>query len=217
MQLQLANPSPSEPAPFEPAPFEPDVRPPTLADDVSLRMLRQRRVMLTGPIDGPLAERVCAQLLVIEAESADLPITLYLHSPGGEVDAGFAIYDTMRSLQCEVATVCLGFAASMAQFLLCGGTPGSRSAYAHSRILMHQPLGSVQGFAVDIAIQAEQFTIMRRLMAELTAQHTGQTVERILTDGERDRWFTPEEALEYGMIDSIIVPPERSPVRGPVG
>lgn len=180
--------------------------PPGVADDVGRRLLHQRRVMLTGQIDGPLAERVCAQLLVIEAEQPELPITLYLHSPGGEVDAGFAIYDTMRALRCEVATVCLGFAASMAQFLLCGGTPGLRSAYSHSRILMHQPLGSVQGYAVDIAIQAEQFTVLRRLMAELTAEHTGQTVERILADGERDRWFTPEEALEYGMIDSIIEP-----------
>jgi ATP-dependent Clp protease, protease subunit len=115
----------------------------------------------------------------------------------------------MQALRCPVATVCLGFAASMAQFLLCGGTPGRRAAQAHSRILMHQPLGSVQGYAVDIAIQAEQFSIMRRLMAELTAQHTGQTVERIMSDGDRDRWFTPEEALAYGMIDQIIEPPAR--------
>jgi ATP-dependent Clp protease protease subunit len=207
MQLQMNTPpsrstttEPSERSDLTPAPF---------GDDVSRRMLKQRRVMLTGAIDGPLAERVCAQLLVIEAEEPELPITLYLHSPGGEVDAGFAIYDTMQTLRCEVETVCVGFAASMAQFLLCGGAPGRRSAYAHSRILMHQPLGSVQGFAVDIAIQAEQFTIMRRLMAELTAEHTGQTVERILTDGERDRWFTPREALEYGMIDRIIEAPTK--------
>jgi ATP-dependent Clp protease protease subunit len=204
MQLQMNEPARTETV------DRPDQPPVSFGDDVSRRMLQQRRVMLTGPIDGPLAERVCAQLLVIEAEDPDLPITLYLHSPGGEVDAGFAIYDTMQALRCEVATVCVGFAASMAQFLLCGGAPGRRSAYAHSRILMHQPLGSVQGYAVDIAIQAEQFTIMRRLMAELTAEHTGQTVERILTDGERDRWFTPQDALEYGMIDRIIEAPVRS-------
>jgi ATP-dependent Clp protease protease subunit len=206
MQLQQEGPAPNEPSTISPA-VDLGI---TAADDIGRRMLRQRRVMLTGAIDGPLAERVCTQLLVIEAENPDLPITLYLHSPGGEVDAGFAIYDTMQALRCEVATVCLGFAASMAQFLLCGGTPGLRSAQAHSRILMHQPLGSVQGYAVDIAIQAEQFTVMRRLMAELTAQHTGQTVERILADGERDRWFTPEEALEYGMIDQIIATPVRA-------
>jgi ATP-dependent Clp protease protease subunit len=194
------------------APGPPETQAPPIADDLARRMLRQRRVMLTGAIDGPLAERICAQLLVIEADDPDLPITLYLHSPGGEVDAGFAIYDTMQTLSCEVATVCVGFAASMAQFLLCGGTPGRRSAYAHSRILMHQPLGSVSGYAVDIAIQAEQFTIMRRLMAELTAQHTGQSVDRILADGERDRWFTPQDALEYGMIDRIIERPTAAPV-----
>jgi len=182
----------------------PAVTPPTFADDFARRMLQQRRVMLTGPIDGPLAERICAQLLVMEADDPDREITLYLHSPGGEVDAGFAVYDTMQALRCDVATVCMGFAASMAQFLLCGGARGRRAAYAHSRVLMHQPLGSVQGYAVDIAIQAEQFTVARQLMAELTAQHTGQPVERILKDGERDRWFTPEDALAYGMIDYII-------------
>jgi len=177
---------------------------PSFEDVLSRRMLDQRRVMLTGMIDGKLAERVCAQLLVLEADDPDRAVTLYLHSPGGEVDAGFAIYDTMQALRCDVATVCLGFAASMAQFLLVAGAPGQRYAQAHSRILMHQPLGSVQGYAVDIAIQAEQFAQARHLMAELTAQHTGQTMERILADGDRDRWFTPDEALEYGMIDEIV-------------
>jgi ATP-dependent Clp protease protease subunit len=173
-------------------------------DELARRMLIQRRVMLTGPIDGKLAERVCAQLLVLEAEHPDRPITLYLNSPGGEVDAGFAIYDTMQAIECAVATVCMGFAASMAQFLLVAGAPGQRRAYSHSRILMHQPLGQVQGVAVDVAIQAEQFTRARQLMAELIAKHTGQTVDRVFKDGERDRWFTPEEALAYGMIDAII-------------
>jgi ATP-dependent Clp protease protease subunit len=177
---------------------------PSFEDVLSRRMLDQRRVMLTGMIDGKVAERVCAQLLVLEADDPEQTVTLYLHSPGGEVDAGFAIYDTMQALRCDIATVCLGFAASMAQFLLVAGAPGQRYAQAHSRILMHQPLGSVQGYAVDIAIQAEQFAQARHLMAELTALHTGQTVERILADGDRDRWFTPEEALEYGMIDEIV-------------
>ena len=173
-------------------------------DNLFRRMLDQRRVMLTGPIDGKLAERVCAQLLVLEADDAHAPVTLYLHSPGGEVDAGFAIYDTMQALACDVSTVCLGFAASMAQFLLCAGAPGRRFAHAHSRILMHQPLGAVEGYAVDVAIQAEQFTLARRLMAELTAAHTGQPVERIVADGDRDRWFTAPEALSYGMVDEVI-------------
>jgi ATP-dependent Clp protease protease subunit len=191
--MQLHNTAPAEPQ----IPFD---------ENLFRRMLDQRRVMLTGAIDGKLAERVCSQLLVLEADDAERPVTLYLHSPGGEVDAGFAIYDTMQTLQCDVGTVCMGFAASMAQFLLCAGAPGQRRAHAHSRILMHQPLGAVEGYAVDIAIQAEQFTIARRLMAELTAQHTGQTVERIVADGDRDRWFTASEALEYGMIDEVIAP-----------
>jgi ATP-dependent Clp protease, protease subunit len=182
----------------------PPESPPTADDSLFRRMLDQRRVMLTGAIDGKLAERICAQLLVLESEDATAPITLYLHSPGGEVDAGFAIYDTMQSLQCDVATVCMGFAASMAQFLLCAGAPGTRAAHAHSRILMHQPLGAVEGYAVDVAIQAEQFSLARRLMAELTARHTGQTVERILADGDRDRWFTATEARDYGMVDEVI-------------
>ena len=181
-----------------------DTQAPTvrLEDELAKRNLIQRRVMLTGAIDGPLAERICTQLLVLDAES-DADITLYLNSPGGEVDAGFAIYDTMQSLRSDVATVCMGFAASMAQFLLCAGTPGKRYAYPNSRVLLHQPHGAVQGYAVDIAIQAEQFTRMRELMAELTAKHCGQPVQRVLEDGERDRWFTPEEALDYGLVDAI--------------
>lgn len=181
---------------------------PRVEDGVAGKLLKQRRVMLTGPIDGPLAERVCAQLLVLEADGDD-DITLHIHSPGGEVDAGFAIYDTMQSLTCDVGTVCMGFAASMAQFLLVGGTPGKRSAHAHSRILMHQPLGQVQGYAVDIAIQAEQFSVARDLMAELTAMHCGISPEQVRTDGDRDRWFTPDEAMSYGtkgMIDTVITP-----------
>jgi ATP-dependent Clp protease protease subunit len=175
-----------------------------IEDTLSRRMLEQRRVMLTGAIDAKVAEQICAQLLVLEADDPDAPITLYLHSPGGEVDAGFAIYDTMQALRCDVATVCLGFAASMAQFLLCGGAPGKRFAHAHSRILLHQPHGAVEGVAVDVAIQAEQFALMRRLMAELTAEHTGQSVERVLADGDRDSWFSATEALEYGMIDEVV-------------
>lgn len=180
-------------------------RPLRLEDELAHRMLMQRRVMLTGAIDGAVAERVCTQLLVLDADN-DRDITLYLHSPGGEVDAGFAIYDTMQALHCDVATVCMGFAASMAQFLLCAGTPGKRYAYPNSRILLHQPHGAVQGYAVDIAIQAEQFTKMRTLMAELTARHSGQDVERVLADGERDCWFTAEEARDYGLIDEILEP-----------
>jgi ATP-dependent Clp protease, protease subunit len=189
MQLHIPSPDPPSLPRFE--------------DELGRKLLAQRRVMLTGAIDGALAERICTQLLVLEAEG-DGDIILSLHSPGGEVDAGFAIYDTMQTLRCDVATVCMGFAASMAQFLLCAGAKGKRYAYPNSRILLHQPHGAVQGFAVDIAIQAEQFTRMRKLMAELTAEHCGQPVQRVLEDGERDRWFTPAEALDYGLIDEIL-------------
>ena len=176
---------------------------PRFEDGVAGKLLNQRRVMLTGPIDGPLAERICTQLLVLEAEG-DGDITLTLHSPGGEVDAGFAIYDTMQALHCDVATVCMGFAASMAQFLLCAGTPGRRYAHRHSSILMHQPHGAVQGVATDIAIQAAHFAHARHTMAERLAHHTGQPVERVITDMDRDHWFTAAEAFDYGMIDEIL-------------
>jgi ATP-dependent Clp protease, protease subunit len=175
----------------------------TFQEELARRMLARRRVMLTGPVDDASANAICAQLLVLEAESDD-PIALYINSPGGSVDSGFAIYDTMQTLSCTIATVCAGLAASMGQFLLCAGTAGHRYAHRHSRILMHQPHGAVQGVATDIAIQAEQFAYMRRTMAERTAFHTGQPVERIIEDFDRDKWFTAIEALDYGLVDEIL-------------
>jgi ATP-dependent Clp protease, protease subunit len=175
----------------------------TFQEELARRMLARRRVMLTGPVDDASANAICAQLLVLEAESDD-PIALYINSPGGSVDSGFAIYDTMQTLSCTIATVCAGLAASMGQFLLCAGTAGYRYAHRHSRILMHQPHGAVQGVATDIAIQAEQFAYMRRTMAERTAFHTGQPVERIIEDFDRDKWFTAAEALDYGLVDEIL-------------
>jgi ATP-dependent Clp protease, protease subunit len=188
-----------------PGPTDPEGRPaaPTFQEELSRRMLRGRRVMLTGAIDDNVANAICSQLLVLEADSDD-PVTLYINSPGGSVDSGFAIYDTMQTLGCPVATVCVGLAASMAQFVLCAGTPGRRYAHRHSSVLMHQPHGAVQGMATDIAIQAEHFAYMRRLMAERTAFHTGQPVERIIADADRDKWFTAQEALEYGFVDEIL-------------
>jgi ATP-dependent Clp protease protease subunit len=175
----------------------------TFQEDLARRLLARRRVMLTGPVDDASANAICSQLLVLEAESDD-PIALYINSPGGSVDSGFAIYDTMQTLSCTIATVCAGLAASMGQFLLCAGSPGHRFAHRHSRILMHQPHGAVQGVATDFAIQAEQFAYMRRTMAERTAFHTGQSVERIIEDFDRDKWFTAAEALDYGLVDEIL-------------
>ena len=175
-----------------------------MADEVGKRLLARRRVMLVGPIDPNTATLLCSQLLVLDAEDPTEPVVIYINSPGGSVDDGFAIYDTMRTMRAEVVTVCLGLAASMAQFVLCAGTPGRRYAHRFSRVLMHQPHGQVEGTATDINIQAAQFAYLRSTMAELTAKHTGQTLERIVADADRDLWFTAEEALAYGMIDHVI-------------
>jgi ATP-dependent Clp protease, protease subunit len=175
-----------------------------MQDEVGKRLLARRRVMLVGPIEPKSATLLCSQLLVLDAESPTEPVVIYINSPGGSVDDGFAIYDTMRTMQADVVTVCLGLAASMAQFVLCAGTPGRRYAHRFSRVLMHQPHGQVEGTATDINIQAAQFGYLRRTMAELTAKHTGQPVEQIVADADRDLWFTAEEALEYGMIDHVL-------------
>ena len=175
-----------------------------MADEVGRRLLARRRVMLVGPIDPNTATLLCSQLLVLDAEAPTEPVVIYINSPGGSVDDGFAIYDTMRTMQAEVVTVCLGLAASMAQFVLCAGTPGRRYAHRFSRVLMHQPHGQVEGTATDINIQAAQFAYLRTTMAELTAKHTGQPLERVVADADRDLWLTAEEALAYGMVDHVI-------------
>ncbi|HEY1738840.1 MAG TPA: ATP-dependent Clp protease proteolytic subunit, partial [Acidimicrobiia bacterium] len=153
---------------------------------------------------------VCGQLLVLASDDTSRdPVVLMINSPGGSVDAGFAIYDTMQTLGVDVATVCSGLAASMGQFLLCAGTPGMRYAHRHSQILMHQPHGAVQGFATDIRIHADHFARRRQEMARLIAQHTGQPVERVVDDADRDHWYDADEALAYGMVDHIVDGPLR--------
>jgi ATP-dependent Clp protease, protease subunit len=168
------------------------------------RLLKERIIFLGSTVDQAMANSVCAQLILLEAEDRDRDISIYINSPGGSVTDGLAIYDTMQYVRCDVATICLGLAASMGQFLLCAGAPGKRYALPHSRILMHQPSGAMQGQAADIAIQAEQIVYLKRMMAERIAMHTGQPVERIEADSDRDRWFTAEEAREYGFIDHVI-------------
>src|SRR5438132_6702634 len=172
--------------------------------DVFQRLLKERIVFLGTQVDQNSANLICAQLLLLEADDGERDIALYINSPGGSVTDGLAIYDTMQYVGCDVATICLGLAASMGQFLLCAGAPGKRYALPHSRILMHQPSGQMQGQAADIAIQAEQIVYLKRMMAERIAFHTGQTVETIEADFDRDRWFTADEALEYGFIDEVI-------------
>src|ERR1700736_1772695 len=172
--------------------------------DIYQRLLKERIVFLGTQVNDANANLICAQLLLLAAEDATKDVCLYINSPGGSIDAGLAIYDTMQMVPCDVATTCMGLAASMGQFLLCAGTPGKRFALPHSRILMHQPLGQMQGQAVDIAIQAEQIIYLKRVLAERIAFHTGQPIERIEADSDRDRWFTAEEAREYGFIDEVI-------------
>jgi ATP-dependent Clp protease, protease subunit len=181
------------------------------ANDLNQRLIRERIVFLGTEVDQDTANRICAELLLLEAEDRDKDISLYINSPGGIVFSGLAIYDTMQYVNCDIRTICLGIAASMGQFLLSAGTPGKRFSLPHSRILMHQPsMGGMQGQASDIAIQAEQIGYSKRVLAELISFHTGQSVERIEADSDRDRWFTAQEALEYGFIDAVI---DRSAIR----
>jgi ATP-dependent Clp protease protease subunit len=179
--------------------------------DLNQRLLRERIVFLGSQVDQDTANRICAELLLLEAEDRDKDISLYINSPGGSVTDGLAIYDTMQYVNCDVRTICVGMAASMGQFLLCAGAPSKRFSLPHSRILMHQPsMGGMQGQASDIAIQAEQIVYMKKQLAERIAFHTGQPVEQIEIDSDRDRWFTAQEALDYGFIDAVI---ERSAIR----
>jgi len=168
------------------------------------RLLQERIIMLGSEIDDEIGNMVIAQLLYLEGQDDTKDIWLYINSPGGVVTSGMAIYDTMQFVKCDVATICMGLAASMGQFLLCAGAAGKRFSLPHARIMMHQPHGGVQGQAADIAIQAEQMAYTRKTMAERIAHHTGQTVEQIDADSERDRWFTATEAKDYGQIDHVI-------------
>jgi ATP-dependent Clp protease, protease subunit len=175
-----------------------------LNDHVFSRLLRNRIVFLGTAVDNEIANTITAQLLLLSAEEPDRDIRLYINSPGGSVSAGLAIYDTMNYISCDVVTVALGMAASMGQFLLTAGAPGKRFALPNAEILMHQGSAGLAGSASDIRIQAEQLLRGKRRMIELTAQHTGQTYEKIEKDSDRDRWFSADEAKEYGLIDDII-------------
>jgi len=194
--------------PVQPIRVSPDLRSAgagmTLNDSVFDRLLRERIVFLGQPVDDPIANQISAQLLLLAAEDPKRDIHLYINSPGGSVTAGMAIYDTMQLVECDVATFAMGLAASMGQFLLSSGTPGKRYALPHARILMHQPSAGIGGTASDIAIQAEQYKLTKREMAEITAQQTGQTIEQIEKDADRDRWFTAVQAKAYGFVDEVI-------------
>lgn len=175
-----------------------------LIDSVYERLLAERIIFLGTQVDDDIANRLCAQILLLAAEDPTKDIHLYINSPGGSVTAGMAIYDTMVLAPCDVATYAMGLAASMGEFLLAAGTKGKRYALPHARIMMHQPSAGIGGSAADIAIQAEQFALTKKEMNRLNAEFTGQSLERVEADADRDRWFTAPEALEYGFVDHII-------------
>ncbi|MCD7879875.1 MAG: ATP-dependent Clp endopeptidase proteolytic subunit ClpP [Candidatus Gastranaerophilales bacterium] len=172
--------------------------------DIFSRLLRERIIFLGTPIDDMVANLIVAQLLLLDSENPEKDIMLYINSPGGSVTAGFAIYDTMQHIRADVSTICLGQAASMGAFLLSSGTPGKRMALPHSRVLIHQPLGGAQGQATDIEIQAAEIIRIKKSLNEILAKNTGQSIKKIEKDTDRDYIMTPEEALEYGMIDKVV-------------
>ena len=174
------------------------------SQDIFQQLLRQRIVFLGRAVDDELANSITAQLLYLEGQDRNRDIWLYINSPGGSITSGMAIYDTMQFVTPDVGTICMGLGASMAQFLLCAGAPGKRYALPHARILMHQPHGGVQGQASDIAIQAEQMTYIKKILAERISEHTGQPTDQVEADFDRDRWFTAAEAKDYGIIDEVI-------------
>jgi ATP-dependent Clp protease, protease subunit len=175
-----------------------------LDDQLITRLLYQRIIVLGTEVDDRVANRLCAQLLLLSAEDPRADISLYINSPGGSVSAGLAIYDTMQLIPNDVSTLAMGLAGSMAQFLLCAGTRGKRFSLPHAQVLMHQGSAGFGGTAADVEIYAAQLDRTGALMTRLTAQHTGQPVDKIEADSRRDRWFSAEEALEYGMIDHIL-------------
>ena len=173
-------------------------------DQLFQRLLRHRIIFLGQQVDDDIANRICAELVLLASEDEKRDISLYINSPGGSVYAGMAIYDVMQYVPNDIATYAMGMAASMGQFLLTAGAPGKRYALPHAQILMHQPSGGIGGTASDIRIQAEQMLYIKRTLFERTAYHTGQPIEQIEKDADRDRWFTAEEAKEYGFVDQVI-------------
>ena len=174
--------------------------------DIYSRLLKDRIVFMVGAVDDHVANLVVAQLLFLESENPDKDISLYINSPDGSVTAGMSIYDTMQFVRCDVSTMCIGQAASMGSFLLAAGAPGKRHTLPNSRMMIHQPSGGSRGVAADIEIQAKEILLMRERLNQLLADHTGQPIERIATDTDRDYWMGPEEAVDYGLVDLVKEP-----------
>jgi ATP-dependent Clp protease protease subunit len=181
-----------------------DISGASLDDSIYNRLLRERIIFLGSEVTDQVANRICAQLLLLAAEDPARDIHLWINSPGGSVHSGMAVYDTMQFVENDVVTTAMGMAASMGQLLLCAGAKGKRYALPHARIMMHQPSGGMGGTASDIAIQAEQMIYTKKMFQERVAYHTGQSMDQIESDSDRDRWFTAQEALDYGFIDKVI-------------
>ena len=179
-----------------------------LPDSVFEKLLKERIIFLGSEVNDEVANRLCAQMLLLAAEDPTADISMYINSPGGSVTAGMAIYDTMQLIEPDVATVGLGMCASMGQFLLSSGTKGKRFLTSHARVLMHQPSGGIGGTATDVRINAELIMDMKKTMSELTAEQTGHTLEEIYRDNEYDHWFTAQEALDYGFVDKLVTTPD---------
>jgi len=188
----------------------------SLHDAVFDRLLRERIVFLGDQVDDDIANQICAQMLLLSADDPRRDVHLYINSPGGSVSAGMAVYDTMRFIDCDVATYSFGMAASMGQFLLTAGTPGKRFSLPHTRIMMHQVSAGVGGTQSDITIQADMLRRLKRDITQLQAEHSGQSVEQIERDSDRDRWFTPDQARAYGLVDHVVASAAALPVADPV-
>jgi len=185
-------------------------------DPLFQRLLRHRIIFLGQQVDDDIANSICGEIVLLSSEDARRDISIYINSPGGSVYAGMAIYDIMQYVPNDIATYAMGMAASMGQFLLCAGTRGKRYALPHAQVLMHQPSGGIGGTASDITIQAEQMLYIKHTLAERIAMHTGQPVEQIETDSDRDRWFTADEAKDYGFVDRVVRSAAEVPSAGPV-
>ena len=173
--------------------------------DIFSRLLRERIIFLGTPVDDMVANLIVAQLLLLDSENPEKDIMLYINSPGGSVTAGLAIYDTMQHIRADVQTICLGQAASMGAFLLCSGAKGKRMALPHSRVLIHQPLGGAQGQATDIELEAKEILRMKKMLTTIIAENSGQKVEKVVEDCERDHYLSAQEAMEYGLIDKVLM------------
>jgi ATP-dependent Clp protease protease subunit len=174
------------------------------AYDIYSRLLKDRIVILGTPVNDAVASSIMAQLLFLESEDPEKDIQFYINSPGGVVSAGLAIYDTMQHIKCDVATTCMGMAASMGAVLLTAGTKGKRSVLPHARVMIHQPLGGTQGQASDIEIEAREIIRVKKELSQILADHSGQTVEQIMKDSDRNNWMTAQEAVDYGLVDNLI-------------